>query len=424
MCDTLCALPARSKNGVALFAKNSDRSPNEPHLVVRESAKSYAAGNLAQLTYISLPQAPHTLETLLCKPSWTWGAEMGVNSASVAIGNEAVFTRTRRGPKALIGMDLVRLALERSVSAGQAVSCITELLETYGQGGNCGFDHPFYYDNSFLIADPAECYVLETAGKKWAAKKVSRHASISNRLGIHTDHTLRGGIKEGYDFAKKQTKPLYTFLSASGQRQQSSCNSLQQPADAAGMMAALRQHHPKDENIEFTRGSVRSVCMHAGGRVGDHTTGSVVIALRMGQPTTVWCTAASTPCIAAFKPVFFGIPSGAPVFEAQAEAESEAYWLQREAVHRGILSGQIDAAKLRAQRNLLEAAWLAEEEALFAASAPEPGSLSHFAQQAALQEQSLIDAFLPKTTVSMPSNSRFSRYWAEKNAALGEAPSR
>ncbi len=416
MCDTLCEI--KSKTGETIFAKNSDRSPNEPHLVIRVPAQDHARGSSLKLTYITIPQAEHTLETILFKPSWTWGAEMGVNSASVAIGNEAVFTRAKRGPDALIGMDLLRLGLERSGSAKEALRCMTTLLEEYGQGGNCGFDHEFYYDNSFIIADPDEGYVLETSGRRWVARQFTDHASISNRLSIRREHTMRGGVDEGFDFAGRLTEPVYSHFSGSKQRQCSTSSSLEAPADAAAMMAALRRHYPKDDNRVFTHGSVRSVCMHAGGLVGDHSTGSLVAVLRRSNPSTLWCTGSSTPCISTFKPVFFGVDSGAPVFEDEREAKK--YWLEREAIHRGVLAGVTDVSALRPRRDALEKSWLTEEQYLFSANVPDCQTLLRFARRAASEEQELVNEFLPKKEWAMPARGRFNRYWTAKNAALGK----
>ncbi len=418
MCDTLGALPSWTKNAEAIFAKNSDRSPNEPHLVLRQKAQDYAAGKQVKLTYISIPQAEHTLETVLCKPSWTWGAEMGVNSASVAIGNEAVFTRSRRGPQSLTGMDLVRLALERAESAAKAVECITSLLEEYGQGGNCGYDHNFLYDNSFLIMDFQEGYVLETSGKKWAAKSFSDRMSISNRLSIGSEHTMRGGIPEGVDFTRRYSDPLITHFSGSRQRQEATAKAMNTPPDAAQMMACLRRHHILDNARVFTRGSVQSVCMHAGGLVGDHTTGSLVVVMREHKPMTLWCTGASTPCISAFKPVFLSADSGAPVFDSESKAK--AYWLEREVIHRGVLAGKIDVAALRARRDALERHFIATEKKLFESGTPGPKALAALAKSAALDEQAMIDDFLPKGGWQMPEYGRFNRYWIHKNSALGK----
>jgi len=50
----------------------------------------------------------------------------------------------------------LRLALERSKTAEVAMNTIIELLEKYGQSGNCGYAHPFYYHNSYLICDIQE----------------------------------------------------------------------------------------------------------------------------------------------------------------------------------------------------------------------------------------------------------------------------
>lgn len=66
-----------------------------------------------------------------------------------------------------------RLGLERADTAGKALTVIVDLLEKYGQGGNCMESHmAFTYYNSFLIADRKEAWVLETSGKYWAAEKV------------------------------------------------------------------------------------------------------------------------------------------------------------------------------------------------------------------------------------------------------------
>ncbi|HMN61183.1 MAG TPA: carcinine hydrolase/isopenicillin-N N-acyltransferase family protein, partial [Anaerolinea sp.] len=126
-----------------IFGKNSDREPNEAQEVVMLPAKDYPAGSEVRCTYRSIPQARHTHAVLLLKPFWMWGAEMGANEFGVVIGNEAVFTRVKMEKgDGLIGMDYLRLALERAHNADEALDVMTELLAEYGQGGNCGFTHP------------------------------------------------------------------------------------------------------------------------------------------------------------------------------------------------------------------------------------------------------------------------------------------
>jgi secernin len=89
-------------------------------------------------TYIEIPQVDETFAIVLSKPGWMWGAEMGGNEWGVVIGNEAVWTKLANSKQdlkhRLLGMDLVRLGLERGKSARDAVNVITELLEKYGQG--------------------------------------------------------------------------------------------------------------------------------------------------------------------------------------------------------------------------------------------------------------------------------------------------
>ncbi|MFA5676101.1 MAG: hypothetical protein WDA65_06215 [Christensenellales bacterium] len=417
MCDTICVTPKYSKRGAMMLAKNSDRDPNEPHVIRFFPALRHGGRATLKCTYISIPQAARTNAVLLFKPDWIWGAEMGVNEHGVAIGNEAVFTKARQGDNALTGMDMLRLALERSDSAENALETITRLLAGYGQGGNCGYSKDFRYDNSFLIADTKKAYVLETSGKNYAACAVKERAAISNRLCIRREHTLRSGIARGEDWARKFTEPLFSHFAKGGKRRAAALAATEgRGVDAACLMRALRSHAPGFDGFEFTRGSVESVCMHAGGIIGDHTTGSFIAVLRDGAPPTVWSTGASTPCIAAFKPVFFGINSGAPVFAD--ETKGRQYWLERERLHRAVLVGLVDVSALRWQRDMLESKWLDKEQKLFADGAPDPKELEHLAKRAAEQERELINTFLPEEWHSPKGRGRFAHYWRDKTAKL------
>jgi dipeptidase len=115
MCDTLVALPSKTSSGNLIFGKNSDREPLEAQAVAHFPRK-FPKEKLLNCTYISIPQVELTYEVILSKPFQMWGAEMGVNEFGVCIGNEAVFTNVKFDKKkvGLTGMDLLRLALERS----------------------------------------------------------------------------------------------------------------------------------------------------------------------------------------------------------------------------------------------------------------------------------------------------------------------
>jgi dipeptidase len=90
-----------------------------------------------------------------------WGVEHGVNVAGVAAGNATIYTTLdpREHPRALTGMDIVRLVLERCQSAGDGVELIGMLLEKYGQGGSGQVNAHRPYWNSFLIAAPTNAIV-------------------------------------------------------------------------------------------------------------------------------------------------------------------------------------------------------------------------------------------------------------------------
>jgi dipeptidase len=134
MCDTPVVLPNTTVDGSGHPRQEQRPRPNEAHHLLLVPAADHPAEEKVQCTYISIPQVRHTHAVLLAKPFWIWGAEMGANEHGVVIGNEAVFTRVPYdNAPGLIGMDFLRLALERAENAYAALQVITGLLETHGQ---------------------------------------------------------------------------------------------------------------------------------------------------------------------------------------------------------------------------------------------------------------------------------------------------
>ena len=345
MCDSMVTL---TDDGV-LFAKNSDREPNEAQPLEWVPAADHRADARVSCTWIEVDQVAHTHAVLLSRPWWMWGAEMGTNEHGVVIGNEAVFTRSEPGAKALLGMDLLRLALERADTAEDAVSVMVDLLERHGQGGPCSYERSnFTYDNSFLVADPGGAFVLETSGSQWATEVVSGPGrSISNGLTIPA-------------FARAHGRTIRTWVSAASTRRAGTeamaCRA-QGPAD---LMEALRSHGPTTApRWSPVHGGLGAPCVHAGGLVASsQTTASWVSDLRHG--VRHWATATSAPCTSLFKPVAVDEPVDLGPEPTNA-FDPEALWWRHELLHRTTLTAQATLMpRYRYARDRIEARWIAD----------------------------------------------------------------
>lgn len=403
MCDTLGFVA----QGSALFAKNSDRSPNEVQIPEYYPA-AVNTEKTVQTTYNVIPQGRESHAVLLSRPSWMWGAEMGVNDCGVCIGNEAVFTKGKYSKDdGLTGMDMLRVALERAGDAKTASYIIISLLQQYGQGGNCGYDHEFYYDNSFLIMDRNELYVLESCGREWVRKKTDR-ACISNRLTIHSDGEKYSG--KACDFAAAHTEPVFTFFSGSADRIALTGKALETAESAADCMAALRQHKDGVSN-PFAKGTVASPCMHFGGLVGDHSTASMVTQL-LPDRTVVWATGSSLPCVSLFKPWLFGTKPAAAVFSPEDPA-GEEYWRGAERYRRSLLGREIPK-DFYAERDEIEEGWLKES-----ASVPDE-AFTEFSLGCAETEKSFYEKWNPERFRRVSCAPGFNSRWAKKNKVFEE----
>lgn len=347
MCDTVVALSDSTKMGVAVFGKNSDREPNEVQLVELVPRLEHDE-DYVQCTYVKVPQAKATYSVLLSRPYWMWGAEMGVNEFGVAIGNEAVFTKLPRERKGLLGMDMLRLALERSKTAEEALHCIIKLLEEYGQGGNCSATGKMYYHNSFIIADPREAWVLETAGRFWVAEKVKGVRSISNALSIEGKGELaskgvveyaieRGWCKDDSDFnfARCYSDRFYTGVAKGRYRRRFTQEMLEKSRGSVGFntVAEILRSHSFQEGYAPAKGSMKDICMHAGGITRPSQTAGSLIAVLYDKCPIVWVTGTSSPCISIYKPFF--IEGAAP--EAGGVYVEADYWWRHEKLHRLLL---------------------------------------------------------------------------------------
>lgn len=378
MCDTMVALPPATARGV-LFAKNSDRERNEAQFLEHRPAARHAPGSRIRCSYIEIPQAPATQAVLLSRPFWCWGAEIGANAAGVVIGNEAVFARIppNREP-ALIGMDLVRLALERATTAEAAVETVIELLERHGQGGDCGHLNEHFYDNSFLIADHREAFVLETVGRFWVAERAPRMRAISNALSIGrgaiwraspaliADARGRGWCagEADLDFAAAYLDPERDAASH-GRARCARATELMARRDGgltpADMMAILRDHGAAAEGDAAwhpARTIGRSICMHAGGHDRrSQSVASLVAELHPDGRALHWVTGTSAPCLSIFRPVLsdLAVPPQGP--RPSDRNDPTTPWWRHEALHRGAVLGDFAAilAELAPERDALEA---------------------------------------------------------------------
>jgi dipeptidase len=248
-------------------------------------------------------------------------------------------------------MDLLRLGLERGDNARRALEVIVELLDKHGQGGNCFIDIPIKYHNSFIIADPTEAWVLETADRYWVAQRVKDVGSISNGYTIGKEwdlgspdlvkHAIDKGWCESegdFDFAQCYGEPGMREIVHCVERLNRSARLLQ---DSKGsitverMMGYLRDHEGYSATEWNPDKQINTICMHAGPRVLSQSTASYVAHLTQEVPTH-WLTGGSTPCISVYIPFYIGTEIPAEFTRGRERYEEYSYWWEHERLIRKV----------------------------------------------------------------------------------------
>jgi secernin len=351
-CDTFVVQRDSTERGTLLFGKNSDRPAGEAQPLRRMPARP--PGAPLDLAYLSIPDEG-AFAHIGSAPFWCWGYEFGVNEHSVVIGNEAQFTRAWAENVArardedqpdggILGMELVRLGLERGRTARDALGVMTRLLEEHGQWGSGVFgQQPVEgaYDNSYLIADRNDAWVLETCGREWIARRIESGVySISNEPSIRGEFDLRsenllttavqrGWVEAGepFDYAASHVDPL-TPLQVSHMRRCRSQQMLAMARDGGGVGLASAKEVLRDHfegmflggpSFNAARPDFLTLCMHEhpAGFTWGNTAASLILEQGENEDdlTVLWYTPLP-PCVGAYVPIFpqavVATPSGLP----------------------------------------------------------------------------------------------------------------
>ena len=350
MASTVIITPQASSDGALYVAKNSNRDPGECQPVIVIPPVKRSIETRLNCTYITISQVGSRHGIVLSKPWWSWGGEMGVNDQRVVIASEAVATRNHELEPGLLGMDLVRLGLERGSTAVDAMEVIVALLLEHGQGGTSRYGTaPFSYDNNFVIGDASECWILETAGRHWVAKLIDAPTILSPTLSIAADYDrssyalnqyaqVKGWARKDEDvhFAGTFGRGYIGGVWENQQRMETLTEGLaglQTELPHLALMRLLRQRrrmHPR-------KASKKDVALHAGGpRRRLQTTGSMVARVSPRRMDTFF-TGTSSPDLSIFKPVNIDSPLETELPSADfAQYYEESLWWRQERLNRRI----------------------------------------------------------------------------------------
>jgi len=375
-CDTMVALGGSTRSRNTVFAKNSDRPHNEAQPLVQIPASGHSVG-FSGTQFVDVPQINHTYRHIGSKPYWCAGYEHGFNEHQVVIGNEALPSLLPEvsEPK-LIGMEILRLGLERSKSAEKAVDVITGLVSEFGQGKFANNAGVRTYDNIFLIADPISAYVVECVGHDWAVKQVDSVTSISNvgQIGKDADHVSPGaksqatrlglfemGFGESFAFNNAFADPAN---SSSGLARQ--CRSDAMMSNGAGkldvrsMMQVLTDHsdgvNPNETQVVDVAGNV-SICLHrtTGDSMGASTASLVADLCATDERLPVYWTGLYSPCMTVFLPNF--IEGELPIslgIGGESESSDSPWWDFYRLTHHGLQAGAEVRSEIRSELGMLQ----------------------------------------------------------------------
>ncbi len=293
------------------------------------------------------------------------------------------------------------------------------------------------YDNGFIIADPREAWILETAGRHWVTRRVEGFAAISNAPSIGGDFTAaspdvfaeprrEGWLSPGEpdDFARAWTDPEPTERGNGPGRCRRSLELLAGHADPIrpeDLLRILRDHgdDPGWRPDDLDRPS--TLCMHAA--LDDwrpsQTTGAMVSVVDPVRATH-FLTGTAAPCLSPFRPAWIdALPTGFEPLPG-AKADSDSLFWRHERLHRAALP-RLPAllARIGQQRDAADAARIAH--ALELRDAPQEARQRAADEAFAAAERDLTtwQTLLMECETAPDLDARWRETWARHSACCG-----
>ena len=321
--DMVVALGRATVDGHTLFGHNSGRIGNNTPCLCLSPGRQHEPGEKLRTQYVEIPQARQVFAVLGSRQSGLWGYDHGVNENQVAAGCVALPAALRCQQPGLTGPDLVRLILERSHSARQAVDLLTGLVERHGQGAFPVCPEESDHDSAFLIADGVEAYAVETAGKHWVYQEIHEVRAVSEARVVHQDWDRISCGLAGHAIAQgwwPEDGSKLDFAAALARNAAAESGSLRRWGRATLLLEEQNGHidsmflrrvlsdHYEDGSDALAFFGVaagrESLCRHERGPARSATASSFVAELTAGtgRPGIAWCALAA-PCLGAYFPI-------------------------------------------------------------------------------------------------------------------------
>lgn len=296
MCDTFGLSKGYFQPGYNCFVKVSDRITGEAQPLKLFKGGKHTPGEMIKLTHVEVEQVESTYTFMGCHSFWCWGVGMGINECGFAVGNNAEGSRTPLEPGTnvgIIGVDLCRLALERAATAREGIKVITHFIEKFGQNATTSEIRKIIAESTYLLVDPNEVWILETAGRRWVAKQVKDWGGFSNQYTIGEDFDMCSPDVEEYARKKRWLAPGEKFNFARAYQLATECalarwkrvrklvNSYDRPLAVTDILRVLRDHMDGELLEQLPGfgdfyGTFQHVCNHAQAANDGQTTASFI----------------------------------------------------------------------------------------------------------------------------------------------------